>query len=209
MHFGMSLSKKEIEEKLDQGEIQCIITLQVVGKPKEHVEDSMEKYLDLVDKEKAITVINIEEGDAEELEEEDGFFSAFAEIEMLVPGVDALTQIAFNLSPANIEILEPQEFEFAGRHLQLWLNDLLTRIHEVGTGLRGERQRAAHFSKALLQISKNFISVLLASGAKDEAALARMTGLEGQPLQRALEKMQEDGTISKDGEKWTLKSQGK
>lgn len=205
----MSLSKKEIEEKLDQGEIQCIVTLQVVGKPKEHVEASMEKYLDLVDKEKAITVINIEEGDAEELEEEEGFFSAFAEIEMLVPGIDALTQIAFNLSPANIEILEPQEFEFEGRHLQLWLNDLLTMIHGISTGLRGERQRAAHFSKALLQISKNFISVLLAAGAKDEDTLQKLTGLEGQPLQRALEKMQEDGTITKDGEKWTLKSQEK
>lgn len=202
----MMLSKNEIEERIDEGAIRCLVTLEVAGKPKKHVEKSLSTYVSQIENEKHLDVLELEQEEAIELEDDDGYFSAFAEIELLVPQLEGVTQLAFNFTPASIEILEPEDFHIEARDLQNWLNDILSQLHTVALELRGERQKATHLNQSLMRLMQNFVTVLLTSGSKDTETLTRMTGLAVEPLEKLLERLKEDGIVSEEDGTWTLNS---
>ena len=206
----MTLSENEISERIEEGSIRILVTLEVAGKPKEHVEESLTTYLKQIEEEKHLEVLALEKEDALELEgDNEGFFSAFAEIEMLVPQLEGVTQLAFNYTPASIEIIEPDEFHVEARDLQNWINDILSQLHTVALELRGERQKSMHLNQGLVRLAQNFISVLLTSGPKTEEMLGRMTGLEKEPLSRLIKKLSEEGIIQEEDGSWTLSSSEK
>jgi len=206
----MTLSNSEIQERIDEGAIRCLVTLEVAGKPPEHVEKSLSDYLKQLNDEKKLDVLHVEQESAIELEgDNEGFFSAYAEVEMLVPSLDAVTQIAFLYTPASIEILEPEDLNMESRDLQNWINDLLSHLHTVALELRGERQKGIHLNESIVRLLQNFVSVLLTTGPKDAETLRRMTGLELEPITRILNKLKEEKVISEDNGTWTLNSSKK
>src|SRR5687767_13589124 len=99
------MKDSQIREHIAKGWIRAIITFEVVGKPKEHVERSLGEYIDNVKKDER--VIFLKEDREEAIEHEDGMFSTFSESEMLVKGLDTFTWLCINFSPASIEVLEP------------------------------------------------------------------------------------------------------
>ena len=206
----MTLSENEISERIEEGSIRVLMTLEVAGKPKEHVEKSLETYLDQINQEKHLDVLSLEREDAIELEgENEGFFSAFAEVELLVPQLEGVTQLAFNYTPASIEIIEPDDFHVEARDLQNWINDILSQLHTVALEIRGERQKSMHFNQAIVQLTQNFVSVLIAGGPKTTEELCRMTGLGEEPLIKVISKLADEKIIIEEEGTWTLSSSEK
>ena len=63
-----------IEEKLEKGYMHCRVIINMVGKPREHVEKILEKSLEKLNEEKGVEVI---EQKSYPGKEQDNFFSAF------------------------------------------------------------------------------------------------------------------------------------
>ncbi len=206
----MALTENEIAERIEEGSLRVLMTLEVAGQPVEHVELSLDSYLKQIEDEKHLEILDLHKERAVELEgENEGFFSAFAEVELLVPQLETLTQLAFNFTPASIEVLEPEEFHIAARDVQNWINDILSKLHAVALEVRGEKQKNTYYNTAILRLAQNFITVLLAGGPKDSETLARMTGIEAKPLEGMLEKFSADGIIQEEEGTWTLSSSEK
>lgn len=199
----MSLTKDEIEEKIEQGAIHCLVVLEIAGKPKEHVEKSLEEYIAMLEKEEAVTMLNIDKHEAAELEgENEGFFSAFAELEMIVPQAQSLVSLAVNLTPASIEILAPDEFHFTALDFQNWTNDVLSQAHTIAQSYREVRQQNAYLNKNLMSLTQNMMQVLLASGAKSSADLAKLSGLKEEAVAKVLGQMQENSLVEEVDGTW-------
>ena len=103
--------------------------IEVAGFPKEHIEKVVVKIVEKLKQEN--NVIKSEVFEAIELKDKmQGFWSAFAEIEIDFENLDKITAFCFEYMPSSIEILKPEDINLKNIHFSNLLNDLLARLHE-------------------------------------------------------------------------------
>lgn len=206
----MTLSEKQIRAQVqDEGKIHTLITFEMVGKPQEHVENTLQTFITKLEKDPNVDLLNSETADAQELEDEEGFFSAFSEVEMLVPNLESITSISVNLMPASIEIMAPDEFTFTARDVMNWENDLLSRLHEINQRFREETKKVRYLSKNMNALIQNTVSILLTGGNKSSEQLSKLTGIPADRLEQTLKKMQEQNIVTQEDSTWALNSKKK
>lgn len=124
------MKDKEIKEFIEKGYLKINVIFEVVGNPKNHVEDSLKAYIANIKTQEGIVVLREDYDDVQEVNE--GVFSIVAESEMLVKDFEKLTWLCINFTPASIEIIEPDELKIEQKSITHWLNDLLSSLHEIG-----------------------------------------------------------------------------
>lgn len=198
------MKEKEIQAKIrDEHYLRAIIVFELVGKPKEHIEITIKDYIENIKTDERIIVIKEDYAKAKELE--DGMFTTFAEIEMLVEHVDVLTFLAINFAPASIEILEPAKIEFKESEITAWYNDLISKIHEISTVLRTERSVNKQLMGSLNALIKNSILLSLRTHPKSQTQIAKDMGIHEEQIVSFLKELETKKKIEKDGENYSLK----
>jgi len=124
------MKTKEIKELLYKGYLHTNIIFEIVGKPKEHIENTLKAYIENIKQDEELHIVNEEFESAEEMEE--GVFGAVAELEIILPNIEKLNWLCINFSPASVEILEPDKKTITQKEIGDWTNDLLSRLHEIG-----------------------------------------------------------------------------
>lgn len=196
------LSKNDVAEKLEAGALRVIVTFEVIGKPKEHVEKALKGYMDNVKKDARITILNEDYADA--IEQEDGVFSTFCEAEMLVSELGVLVWLAVNFSPASMEIQEPAEKRVTAAQLNAWLNDLISRLHEVSINYRDVNAKNKKLNESLNALIKNTILTALETGNHDGKELQKKVGIHKDQLQPFLDHLVEKKRIKRAGDTYSL-----
>ncbi len=196
------MKESEIRERLRQGWLRAIVTFEVAGKPKEHVEESLDKYLENIRTDSRI--VFLEEEREEAIAHEDGMFSAFSESELLIHGLETFTWLCVNFSPASIEVIEPDQFSIPAREVTNWLNDLLAKVHSISSEFRDHVGTREHLTLAMNQLIKNAILLSLRQGPKPAERIAGDTGIEAEQLAPFLEHMEKKGAIERSGENYAL-----
>lgn len=191
----------EIYEKLERGAVRTIITLEVVGKPKKYVEDSLKQYVENLKKDARITFIKEH---FEEAVEEDKMWSAFSEIEVVVNELSTLVWICINFSPASIEIVEPGEKTLSAAEITAWINDLLSKLHEVSAVHREILQKNAKLNESLNALIKNAIVTSLESRALTAQDIAKKVGIHHKQLEPFFTNLVENKRIKYEGDKYSL-----
>lgn len=192
------LSEKEVKERLAEGWLRALITFELVGKPREHIEQTLRAYLMNIKQDSRIGPISEEYADA--IATEDGLFSTFCEFEAVVKDLEVLTWLAINFMPASIEILEPERVNLEVRHITNWLNDLLAKLHEVSNVVREERAVNKHLTEGMNALIKNAILLALKNGARTEKELEGDTGVLAQQLEPFLKHLvKKEQIIERDG----------
>src|SRR3989344_5353488 len=101
----MSLNKL----KEEQGEgIKAILILEIIGKPKEHLVETLESLINKMDSEPGVKVIEKKIQEPVIMKDNKDFFTTFAEVEVEVSGVMDLVILMFQYMPAHIEIIYPE-----------------------------------------------------------------------------------------------------
>lgn len=189
-----------IKEKLAQGHLHVRVIFEIIGNPKRHVVDALSGYLKQVASAKGLTVLSLHRG---EPEEHDKLWHTFADLELLVLGVEKLTWLCFNFAPASVEILAPSTLAFKEKDFTDWLNDLLARLHELSAHLQ-----ASAASNAMLQKNINAVvynGVLLALQSRRSAAgIGAVLGLPADKVEPFLEQLVKDGKALKNGEGYVV-----
>lgn len=124
------MKDKEIRKFMEKGYIQIVTIFEIIGHPKKHVEETLKAYVANINSEPDVEIVSEEYENAEEIDKE--LFSVVAEIKMLVKNIDKLTWLCLNFSPASVEVVEPDNLTLEQRDINHWLNDLLSKIHEIG-----------------------------------------------------------------------------
>ena len=192
------MKESELREKMKNGWIHAIATFEIAGKPKQHVEESLDKYLENIQKDERIIIVQEEREEA--IEHDDGIFSAFAELDIIVESLETFTWLCLNFSPASIEIIEPDVLKIQARDLTNWLNDLLSKLHEVASEIRTERGSKEHLVVGMNQLIKNSIILALESEPASQEELSKKIGVVGEQMEQFLTHLEEKGKIvSEDG----------
>jgi len=148
----MSLNNKDRETK---GLIAMMI-IEVLGKPPEHLKETLEEIIKKIDAEKGVSVIFKKINEPVLMKEQKEFYTSFAEIEIEVEEILHLAILMFKYMPAHIEIISPELIALTNNGWNDVLNELTRRLHGYDEVAR------------IIQVEKNILEKKLRAAIEKE-----------------------------------------
>jgi hypothetical protein len=109
--------------------IRIVMILEIIGKPKEYLSESLNNIINQIKNEPGISVKNSKTNEPKELKENKELFSSFAEIELESKDIHSFVVLMFKYMPSHVEILSPLKYEMTNNELGDILTDLILRLH--------------------------------------------------------------------------------
>ena len=150
--------KREIKGKVAEGKILARVIIEIVGKPKEHIEKALNVVVEKIKEEKNMEIVEEKTFNAEK---QDEMFSAFAEIGILFKNIGTLTGFCFDFMPSSVEILDPEKLSFSSNEFAGLMNDLLAKIHHMNLYVNQNNLEKKTLKKNMLNMLKNSVIILL------------------------------------------------
>ena len=199
------MSGLEGENKEFENPITARTIIEVLGKPKKHVNNTLKLIVNAIDNKPNIKVLKQEIFEAEE--KEDNVFAGFVELEIKVKDLESLTMFCFEFLPSSVEVLEPASINVDARFLTNFYTDLLLKVHKVDDQLKALNLEKKILEDKIVLLMRNIV-ILVMSRAKKEMDIQELslkTGLRQEQLSVLMEKWVEDGFFQKTDKGYALK----
>jgi len=138
----------------DEKQITVSFILEVIGRPPEHLVETLKKLISQIREEKGIKIIQDKVNEPVLMKDQKDFYTDFAEIELEIDSVLNLILLMFKYMPAHIEIIHPDEIKLKHNDLNLALNELIRRLHgydEIARIIQAEKAILEKKLKAVLE----------------------------------------------------------
>ncbi len=185
--------KKEIKGKINEGKILTRIIIEIVGKPKEHIEKALKVVVEKIKEEKDIELVEEKTFDAEKQEE---MFNTFAELGILFNNMQALIEFCFDFMPSSIEILDPEKLSFDSNKFAGLINDLLAKLHQMNLKLVQINAEKRALKQNMLNMLKNTVMILLSIRNMPFEQLSKSSGINEKDLKPLLDSMVNEKIIN-------------
>lgn len=202
MGKGKSKDAEFRAELLEKGWLHCRIIIEMLGGPKEYIEETLKQYVEKIKSDSAHKVLTVEFAPTESREK---LWSTFAELDMWVKDASALAFICFDYMPSSIEVMEPETFNYRAADFAGFFNDLLARLHKldmIAKNLRAENHMLQVNGSRIL---RNNVLISLKETDKDLPTLARNVGISPEQLEPFLDVMIKEDYLKKIGNEYTVK----
>jgi len=103
--------------------------IEIAGRPPEHIKESLEEYVKVIDKVKDVEIHSIKTSKPIEVEGGNDLFTCFAEVDFEVDNFSRLSEIMFDFMPSSVEILEPSKINLNSSDATSLLNNISGRLH--------------------------------------------------------------------------------
>ncbi len=193
---------KEIKGKVAEGKILTRVIIEIVGKPKEHVDKALRVVIDNIKEQKNIEIVEKKLFNAEKQEE---MFGAFTELGILFKDMQALIGFCFDFMPSSVEILDPEKLSFNSNKFAGLINDLLAKIHQMNLKLVQNNTEKKALEKNLVNVLKNTVMVLLNIKSMQLKQLSKNSGINEKELKLLLDSMIKEKIIDFNNEVYSLK----
>jgi hypothetical protein len=195
------MNDKEIKEFIEKGHILCRAIFEMAGNPKEHVENTLREYIKKIKEDPEYIFMKEYMAPAEE---NDGVWSTFYESEILVSNFEKLNVLCFNLAPASVEIIRPEEFNLTDKKITEIYNDMISKIHEISMSMKGLGSENEMLKVNLNRAIRNCV-VLALNEPRNLSEISEKVGIDTEHLQPFLDAMMKEKSLVKDGEKYHKK----
>lgn len=189
------------KERVEKGHILARIIIEVLGAPKEYVEEAIQIVVDRVHSAKEITVVSESTFEAEE---KGKLFSTFSEIEIWFDNMDTLSNFLFEFTPSSIEVMQPSKIGLGARFVSGFFNDFLLKMHDLGLKLKDSSAKTQLLQKNADALVRNFMNFVLSQGGKSLEEIASATGIPADNVTAILANFEKAGIIRKDGDKYIM-----
>jgi hypothetical protein len=196
------MKDKELKELIDKGHILCRAIFEMAGNPKDHVEKTLREYIQKI-KEDPDYIFTKEF--LSPAEENEGIWSLFYESEIVVASLEKLNVLCFNLGPASIEIIQPENITLSDKRLTEVYTDFASKLHEVGIALKSVASENDLLKANLSRAIRNCV-VLALNEPKTASEIAEKVGIDTGHIQPFLEVLIKEKSLVKDGEKYHKKN---
>jgi hypothetical protein len=103
--------------------------VEMLGRPAEHVESSLNELMDKLSKEVGVKVIEKKVHSAKKVEESE-LFTCFAEIEAEFDQIINILNMAFVYMPSHLEIVSPEEIKIQNRDISELIIQTILKLHK-------------------------------------------------------------------------------
>ncbi|MEM3373718.1 MAG: hypothetical protein QXE31_00710 [Candidatus Woesearchaeota archaeon] len=178
------VDEKEIKSKINEGYIYSRVVLEIVGKPRDYVEDSLKEYLKKIEENK--NYIITKEDTEEAIENENNLFSAFSELEILFKNTKSILDFIYDYMPSSIEIIEPETILLKNFDFTNFLNDLLARNISFNNSVLQLKESNLFYIKNTAVLLRNFLIVLLSNKPMTLDELNAYMGVKKEDIEKVL-----------------------
>ena len=168
--------------------------VEVLGKPKEHVDSTLKGYLQKLKENSHYQIVNEELAELKQHEDSE-LWMAFAEIEIKTAGVTEIIDFCFDYMPSLIEIVEPEELQLDSLAVSSFLNDLQAKLHGVDMLAKQMKMENQLTNNSLAKLLNNYVTILLRDNNLTSKQLSTYTGMNIDILEDYLDKMIDEGKI--------------
>ncbi len=180
-------------------QITCQTVIEILGKPKEHIEKTLRRYIEKIKSDEKYDVKSVELAEVKK-QEEGGLWACFAEIKFSTNKVENLVSFCFDYMPSIIEVIEPKELHFSEVEVSHFLNDLQAKLHQVDMVAKQLNLRNKTLQKNLAGLLKNYLLILLDKNSLTLDQLSKFTGVGKDQLGDYLDCLIDDGKVDLEGE---------
>lgn len=185
----------------DKMHFRCRTIVEVLGKPKEHVEDSIKKYTENIKNDSRLAILK---EDFSEAKEQGGLWSKFVEIDLVIKGMENLVAFCFDYMPSSIEIEKPEQVSLTNRDISGFLNDLQSRLHNVDMVVKKQKGEVDFLKRNMNAMLHNTIMICLKVSSLSIEQLSQITGVEKKELEVFADKLIQENKIKKEQELYSL-----
>ncbi len=205
--------EKTDSERIEEGQLLVRTIIEMLGGPKEHIEETMEAYVEEMGKnadyeivKKYISKAEEQEG-SEKLKESKGkkLYSLYVEMEIWFKNVDKIIAFCFDSLPSSVEILEPETLTIKNNELSGLLNDLQAKLHKLDMALKTYKTDTRAAAMIFRTLTTNFINYCLQTGKQTPEEIAEITGIENEKVKKLLDELAEKKVIHKKDNTYSLK----
>lgn len=191
----------EAEKQGEHAHIRCRTILEVLGKPKEHVENAIKEYIEHIKEDSELVVLN---EDYSEIKEQSKLWSKFAELDLVIKGTKKLISFCFEYMPSSIEVVKPEHLVMANSELSNFLNDLQARLHNVDMAVKQLKGENDFLKLNMNAIMHNAIMICLRVSKLSLEQLSQVTGVNRQELEIFAEKLVKENKVKKENGLYSL-----
>ena len=180
-----------------------MVILEMLGKPKEHIEKTLKEYVEKIKQSQDWMVLK---EDFAEAKEQETMWSAFVELEMVFNNIKNLLPFCFDYMPSSIEVIKPENVSVKRNDMSNFLNDLQGKLHQVDMVAKKLKAETAVLKKNLNTSIKNVI--LLVLGVKKTTSLeelSKFAGIKKEELNPFLEQLIKEERVKKEDTGYSLK----
>lgn len=105
------------------------LIIEVLGKPPEHLTETLQKIVEGIGKEKGIEVLDSTVHPPQTVKDRDDFFSSFVEVEIRAETIFEVTTLIFKYMPAHFEIASPERLTMTNNDWGTVLNEITRKLH--------------------------------------------------------------------------------
>ncbi|MBI3027606.1 hypothetical protein HYY70_05840 [Candidatus Woesearchaeota archaeon] len=213
----------ESEKQGQHAHIRCRTIIEVLGKPKEHVEKAIKEYVEHIKEDSELVILNEDYSETneiektiteplEEMEQKDlqkdkkmyNLWGKFVELELVVNGTKKLISFCFEYMPSSIEVVKPENLIFTNAEFSNFLNDLQARLHDVDMVVKKQKAENDFLKHNMGAILHNVILISLKISSLSLEQLSSVTGVDKQELQAFVDKLMQENKIKKQGDIYSL-----
>lgn len=126
--------------------IKALLIIDVIGKPPEHLTETLNNIIKKIDDEKGVDVISKKLNEPTLMKDQKNFYTSFVEVEVEVEEIFGLIILMFKYMPAHIEVLYPELIALTNNGWNDVLNELTRRLHGYD-----EIARIVNIEKSILE----------------------------------------------------------
>ncbi len=190
-----------IQEKLDKGYVHCRIIIEIIGKPKEHVESTIKGYIDRI--KNNFDVLSADFAEIKELKDQK-LFATFVELEMLIHGLPSIVNFCFDYMPSSIEIIEPKTISLEGIELSRLMNDMQSNLHSLDNAIKQLKSENSFLKRNSANLIKNMLRLLLFKEGMNLEQLSKLMGVDKESLKNFIDLLVKKGELKQEGENYHL-----
>lgn len=130
------------------------LVLEVMGKPKEHLIETLEDLSKKISEEKGVKLEEKKIHEPTLVKDQKDLFTTFAEIEVEVENPGFLALLMFKYMPAHIEVISPENFVMTNNSYADILNEVTRRLHGYDELARVFQMEKAMMEKKIKELSE-------------------------------------------------------
>jgi|SRR3989344_4104166 len=123
------------------------LIIELAGFPKEHIQETMEKMVEVIKKQYAV-----QDAVIQEIKQIKEMWSTFVEFRITFDDLGHLTLFCFDYMPSSVDILEPVKFNLESQELNALFNDLMGKIHHYDMLLKNFKMNNEMLKQKLKQL---------------------------------------------------------
>jgi hypothetical protein len=200
--------EEKLKQKLDEGYILVKSIIEIAGRPKEHIVETLKLVIKNIRESKNIILKSGDLFKAKETElnikQKGKLWTCFAELELLIKDLPSLMGFCFDYMPSSIEIIEPSDLKLNTTEFGNLLNDMLSRLHNMDMLIKNLRAENKILNNNAAKMLRNIIMLSIGDKEKTIEEISEHTGILGKPLKEFLKLMIKNKVVKKEKDKYKL-----